>query len=75
MLKKLSVALGALALVVAIGFGTSQSFAGGGPPGRTTICHHYGQDKQRTITVSSTAVQYHKGSYRCAMIVSISSRM
>ncbi len=38
MYKKVSVVLGALALMVALGFGASQSYAGG--EGKMYVCHN-----------------------------------
>jgi hypothetical protein len=59
MYKKVSVVLGALALMVAIGFSSSPSSASGH---RTTICHKYASGsggKERTITVADSAVADH----------------
>jgi len=59
MYKKVSVVLGALALMVAIGSGTSQLYAG--ESGRVYICHvpPGNPANARTITVAVDAVAAH----------------
>ena len=58
MYKKVSVVLGTLALMVAIGFGTSQSYAG---EASAVICHvpPGNPGNMRTISVRESAVQTH----------------
>ena len=58
MYKKVSVVLGALALMVAIGFGTSQSYAG---EDKVVMCHVSENGKERTISVGPTAQADHSG--------------
>ena len=49
MYKKVSVVLGALALMVAIGFGASPSFAQ--PEGKYRVCHVSNHDRVKVISV------------------------
>ncbi len=50
MYKKVSVVLGALALMVAIGFGSSQSYA---EEHKVYVCHESNHNRTKTISVSS----------------------
>jgi hypothetical protein len=54
--KKVSIVLGALALMIAIGFGTSQSYAG---EAKVILCHESENGKVRTISVGPSAVADH----------------
>ncbi len=62
MYKKVSVVLGALALMVAIGFGTSQSYAGE----KVTICHNTDEGPV-TINVSVSSVGRHLDKHQDAV--------
>ena len=58
MYKKVSVVLGALALMVAIGFGSSPSYAEE-DEGSVIVCHGSKSGKFKTITVSEDSSEDH----------------